>query len=293
MIRTILLRSTVTMVVAALVACSEAPTSVVAPSAAPGSTAAAADGSTLKVSAPTLQSPVGGERVATRRPTFTFTASAGRHASTTAGYRVELLDDNGALLLARTVSAGTTSLAADTDLDLGRSYLWRVRAELDGAFGPWSAFGSFLAPAEATVQVPGTPTLPFPVPAECGPGYAVGNRIACASAVSRVSAQWGACARGSGIGCHRFTRQVIYSLAQSDPAWRMIVAAPGGLSCDCNSCIDGSGNGRDRMREDTTSYNGRVFDMVSGAGGPTPGLQWSEAAAGLRGQGTTPVVLCQ
>jgi hypothetical protein len=291
MFRTTVRSSTVLALIVALASCSEAPNSAVSPSATSGSTDAAADGTTLKVGAPTPSSPVGGGRTETRRPTFVFGPATGRHTGVTPGYRVDVLDANGNLLAFRDLIPGQTSFEADVDLEYDRVYLWRVRAELDGAFGPWSSVASFQAPAPPPPTVPGAGPLPFPVPVECGPGYAVGNRIACAAAVSRLSAQWASCARGSGIGCHRFTRQVAYSLAQSDPAWRMIVAAPGGLSCDCNSC-GAPGDGLTRLREDTTSYNGRVFDMVQGAGGPTPSLQWSEAAAGLRGQGTTPVVLC-
>lgn len=278
----------------AAVACSESRPAPLSPTGSVGSLDAAADGSTLKVTAPTLISPTGGGRVDTRRPTFTFGSSTGRYTSTVPAYRLELLDaSSGAVLGAQVLAAGQTSYTVDADLAADATYAWRVRAELDSAFGPWSSAATFQTPASVVAPPSGggDGTLPFPVPAECGLGYPVNNRIACASAVSRLSAQWAACARGSGIGCHRFTRQVVYSLAQSDPSWRMIIAAPGGLSCDCNSC-GGPGDGLTRLREDTTAYNGRVFDMVQGAGGPTPSLMWSEASAGLRGQGTTPVVLC-
>lgn len=290
-----LLTAVAAVALGAAVACSETRQAPLSPSGTLGSLDAAADGSTLKVSAPTPISPTGGGRVDTRRPTFTFGSSSGRYVSTTPGYRLELLDaSTGAILGAQALPAGQTAFTVEADLAADTTYAWRVRAEIDTAFGPWSSAATFQTPAAVVAPPPtggGDGTLPFPVPAECGVGYPVNNRIACANAVSRLSAQWAACARGSGIGCHRFTRQVVYSLAQSDAAWRMIVAAPGGLSCDCNSC-GAPGDGLTRLREDTTSYNGRVFDMVQGAGGPTPSLMWSEASAGLRGQGTTPVVLC-
>ncbi|MFM8534600.1 MAG: hypothetical protein ACKOEC_13635, partial [Acidimicrobiia bacterium] len=55
----------------AVAACSQAPQSVTMPSAiVGGSTADAADGSTLKVTAPALISPVNSERAEDRRPTL-------------------------------------------------------------------------------------------------------------------------------------------------------------------------------------------------------------------------------
>lgn len=282
----------------AAVACSETRQAPLSPSGTLGSADAAADGSTLKVSAPTLISPIGGARVDTRKPTFSFGSSSGRYVSTTPAYRLELLDaSTGAVLGAQVLSAGQTAYTVDADLAADTTYAWRVRAEIDTAFGPWSSAATFQTPASFVATPPptggGDGTLPFPVPTECGAGYSVSNRIACVNAISRVSAEWAACARGNGVSCHKFTRQVVYSLAQTDPAWRMIIARPGGKACDCNQCTDGIGNGRDYLREDTTSNNGRVFDMISGAGGPTPGLMWSEASAGLSGQGTTPAVLCR
>lgn len=275
MTRRIVLRSTVAAAVVALVSCSEAPSSMVSPSEAPGATTAAADGSTLKVAAPALSSPVGGERVSSVRPTFTFVAAAGRHVATTPGYRIEVLDADGGLVGARSLAAGVTTFTADADLARDRTFFWRVRAELDGAFGPWSAVASFQTPVPVVTAPPAGSSagaLPFPVPAECGPGYDVSNRIACVNAVARVSAEWGRCAGGNHAACNRFTRQVVFSLAQTDPDFLMIQAGAGGLACSCTSCGPSDGT---MFREDTTVNNGRVFDMIVGAGGPSPGLGWS------------------
>ncbi|WP_291989669.1 hypothetical protein [Luteitalea sp.] len=272
-------------------ACAQAPGGPTSPTSAASSSTANPDGSTLKVSAPSLASPIGGTRVTTVRPTFTFAAATGRFAATLPTHRLEVLDAAGTVIAARTIAAGQTSFAADTDLATNTNYLWRVRAELDGAVGPWSGIESFATP----VPVVAPPTgggLPFPIPAACGPGGA-SDRLPCVRAVAALSNEWSRCARGSAIGCHRFTRQVAFSLAQSDPGWRMIIAAPGGLACDCNRCAAGLGNGSTFVREDTVVYSdGRVYDMVGGAGGPTPSLQWS-GPFGLAGQGRTVPVLCE
>ena len=66
---------------------------------------------------------------------------------------------------------------------------------------------------------------------------------------------------GIGVGCNRFTRQVVYALSRTDPNWKMIRAAPGGHACSCSSCGPSDGT---MFREDTTVYVGtRVFDMIS------------------------------
>jgi hypothetical protein len=108
--------------------------------------------------------------------------------------------------------------------------------------------------------------------------------------MAALSAEWATCARGIGIGCHRFSRQVVYALSQSDPGYRMIQAAPGGQSCNCNFCGPSDGT---MFREDTTVYNGnQVFDMIGGAGGPTPSLGWSAVGAPRPGDIPTVAPLC-
>ena len=129
------------------VACAQNPESPVSPSAATGSAAANADGSTLKVSAPEPVSPGEGERTETVRPTIVFRNSAGRFTSVALSYRVQVFDASGNAIAELGVAqdaSGQTSLTADTDLAYDTEYRWRVRAEYQGQAGPWSA----LRPAE-------------------------------------------------------------------------------------------------------------------------------------------------
>jgi hypothetical protein len=109
-------------------------------------------------------------------------------------------------------------------------------------------------------------------------------------AVASQSLEWQGCAAGSGTRCHRFSRQVVYALAQSDPNWQMIQAAPGGHACNCNFCGPSDGT---MFREDTTVYGGtQVFDMIVGAGGPTPSLGWSFVGAPRNVDGPANAPLC-
>jgi hypothetical protein len=125
----------------ALAACSGSPQSPTSPSAAiGGDTTAAADGSTLKVTAPSLLSPINGARVDTIRPLLSWTASTGNYVGAAPTYDVEV-SAGGAVVYTASVPGTEHQPTADTAVDT--AYTWRVRARQDGATGPWSAAGSF------------------------------------------------------------------------------------------------------------------------------------------------------
>ena len=229
------------------------------------------DGSNLKVSAPTNLSPTGNVQVDTVRPELSFTGASGRFQSVGLQHELQIVNANDQVVYS--VENATSPHTVPSDLAYNDTYWWRVRARLGTQFGPWSNYGQFRTP-----EPPRTPTapsgggLPFPIPAECGP-FGGGNRFACASAIAAISAEWGRCRAGSGVGCHRFTRQVGIALAASDPNWTLIMAQPGGHACNCNSCGPSDGT---MFREDTVVYAGRqVYDMILGAGGPSPSLAWA------------------
>lgn len=123
--------------------------SPVAPSVSPSGAGAAADGSTLKATAPTLISPTGGGRIDTLEPEFVFGKSEALYTTATFTYRIQVQRQDG-----QTV-AEAANLAPGGDgqgrwalpflLELDSPYRWRARAELGGAFGPWSDYGSFLS----------------------------------------------------------------------------------------------------------------------------------------------------
>lgn len=129
--------------------CSDSPETPLSPTGigGPSGLSAAADGSTLKVSAPTPESP-NAETLNTRRPTFTFGASHTLNdvPDVSLLYRVQVLADDA--VVAEAVGQGSP-IAIEGDLDTGRAYRWRVRAEFEGAFGPWSSTPSFEVSARA------------------------------------------------------------------------------------------------------------------------------------------------
>jgi hypothetical protein len=153
-------------------ACSGSPQSLTAPSAAAaGTSTAAADGSTLKASAPSLVDPINGARVSSLRPTLSWTPSVGTYASVSPSYDVEV-SSGGAIVYTATVSGTSHEVAAEAAYNT--AYTWRVRARQDGATGPWSSVGTFESPAGAVGVTSGfrTPDPPpgtrLPLPNESG-----------------------------------------------------------------------------------------------------------------------------
>lgn len=129
------------------VACGRTPNTPVAPTGATSAdTSAAADGSTLKVTQPVAQSPVGG---AQPEGTLVLTAQAatGKFTSLPLSHRFEIYNeaktkvcDSGLI----SDSGPTISFTATScTLAFDAPHTWRVRAEYQGAVGPWSADAAF------------------------------------------------------------------------------------------------------------------------------------------------------
>jgi hypothetical protein len=272
-----------------LVACSSSPETMLSPTGvAGGSTALNPDGSSLKVTAPSNLSPGGGAVVDSIRPTLTFTAAAGQYQSGSFDHELQIVNANDQVVY----SSGSASSphGVSSDLSYADNFWFRVRARIGDQFGPWSGYSQFRTPDPPTpVRPSGGGVLAFPVPAECGP-FGPGNRIACAAAVAALSAEWAGCRSGRGVSCHRFTREVVYALSQFDPNWKMIQAQPGGHACNCSGCGPSDGS---MQREDTTVYGGNtVFDMIVGAGGPSPSLTWSSVPGPRPGDIPVDALIC-
>ena len=135
------------VIIALSIACSRPASTTVSPTssskASTDSTATAADGSTLKVSAPTAVTPLNDEVTADRTPTLIATAANGKYAQGSLAYDFELYDDNNVKI--QTVVIASLNWKVDT-LEYARRYTWRLRATTDDAYGPWSAFASFVTP---------------------------------------------------------------------------------------------------------------------------------------------------
>jgi len=147
------LTSTLVAGIALTIACgnhSAAPNSP--SSAAVASSNAASDGSTLKATAPTLQSPIKGVKLdpGTNLTLVVGNASAKFASGTPLAYRFQIFNASGAQVynspLVAGGGSGTTSHVVTTVLDGDQTYSWQARVEYNGAFGPWSGRESFIAP---------------------------------------------------------------------------------------------------------------------------------------------------
>lgn len=131
------------------IACSEAPTNPAGANAATSGAAAAADGSTLKVTAPTPTSPVNDFQTE-GNVTLVATASTGKYVATTVQYNFEVY--NAANVRVYNVTVNSPSWTIPDSLDMEARYTWRVRATAQGGGGPWSTTASFKAPAGGYIK---------------------------------------------------------------------------------------------------------------------------------------------
>jgi hypothetical protein len=135
------------VIIALSIACGRTAPTTVSPTAtakaSTDATATAADGTNLKVSAPTPASPLNDEVTADRTPTLIASAAAGKYAQGALAYDFELYDENDVKI--QTVVLASLSWKVET-LEYNKRYTWRLRATADDHYGPWSAFASFVTP---------------------------------------------------------------------------------------------------------------------------------------------------
>jgi hypothetical protein len=133
-------------------ACNSKPGTPVTPTP---TTTSASDGSTLKASAPTVQSPANDIKLTSSVVVLTAGAATlqFQNASGVAlQYRFQVMNPAGTVVDNALVSS-TTYQVASTLIE-GVRHTWRVRAEANGEAGPWSSTASFLTRDPAIVNDP-------------------------------------------------------------------------------------------------------------------------------------------
>ncbi|HEX5475563.1 MAG TPA: hypothetical protein VFX12_12965 [Vicinamibacterales bacterium] len=137
-------------------ACNSKSPSPVSPSAATSTgIGAAAEGVTLKASAPTPVSPVNGDQP---QGVLVLTAGKARGLFTDIplSYQFQVLDTGSQIVYdSGVVGAGSganVTLSVATSLQFDQPYTWRARAVYQGGVGPWSATASFKAPAGGYIR---------------------------------------------------------------------------------------------------------------------------------------------
>jgi hypothetical protein len=139
-------------VIALAAACSKQSTSPTSPTtAAPASSNATADGSTLKVSAPTPVSPINGVKI-TQGDNVVLTIN--NSSATYAGgiplrYEFAVINPAGQQVFVGQNAAGAaqTSVQVTDGLDAETQYQWHARAFYGDHVGPWSNYATFISPA--------------------------------------------------------------------------------------------------------------------------------------------------
>lgn len=142
------------------VACEGGMNSPSSPSAVAGNASALnADGSNLKANSPLAISPLFESTNISIAPTLAARSASGRYETASMAQRFQVSSDDFANIVASgmgvTDASGITRFTVDPALTGGRRYVWRVRAEVGDAFGPWSNVMAFTTAGGA-----GTPTTP-------------------------------------------------------------------------------------------------------------------------------------
>ncbi len=136
------------------VACGGSNGTPASPSAAvAGTTAAAADGSTLKIAAPTLVSPINSFQFQPNTSiVLTLSNVSGTFASFPVTYEVEIRDASNAVVANPKFAAGagaTSTITVTSTLAANVAMTWRARATFQTGVGPWSSFAAFKTPVAA------------------------------------------------------------------------------------------------------------------------------------------------
>src|SRR5687767_5609107 len=145
-----------TALLALAVACSKTPQTPASPAASTDVVGdAAPDGSTLKVTAPTPQSPVNGAQPDSL--TFVAGASSAQFPGVSVpalSYQLEVKTAAGTTVCTATAnsSGSTVSFNPTCNLEFETNHTWRVRATLGSAVGPWSAAATFRSPAGGFIR---------------------------------------------------------------------------------------------------------------------------------------------
>ena len=265
------------------VACEGGMGSPSSPSAVAGSASALnSDGSNLKASSPLAIAPQFEQTNVSTTPTLAARQAASRYGVTPMGQRFQVSDsDSFANIVATgmgvTDASGVTRYTVDPALTGGRRYVWRVRAELNDAVGPWSNVMAFTT---AGAGAPTSPSGPSPSGGPRTPDPAPGVRLPLPD-MQGVLARFGdaadSCPRGLKYVNNPWQDRVIDAFRQVDTRWGYN-GKPTKTAADNNgvpvvaagdeAAYHYSGGG------DQGSPEVHLVDMLVGHCGATPTLTW-------------------
>lgn len=261
-------------------ACTQSPQAITSPTAATGGSLAdaAADGSTLKVTAPALVSPVDGERAEDRRPTLIWVNSQGRYGAIGVAYDLEVSSPT-AVVYSRTVgeSPDIGSHLMELELDYDVVYSWRARARIADEYGPWSSWATFLSPKRPVAVVPvGAASGGCAAPlSPLGPGETRKPRPNDSAIVRSIAGRFPAMLQHSCQpegGTWEFMDRAVDALRAKDGRY--------GYNCKRGNCNDPSVDVVSYYYRDQPDINNRpdvyIFDIIGGHCGSNPSVIWND-----------------
>ena len=222
-------------------ACEAGMNSPASPSAtAAGVVALNADGSNLKVDAPLALSPLFEQTGISPTPTLAGRVSLATYVSGAAqsvsgvSHRFQVAEsDTFATIIASgtgtTDASGVTRWTVETALTANKRYVWRMRAELGDAFGPWSNVMAFTT-LSATASTGGTTTGGTTTGGTTTGGTTTGPRTPdptsgrlplpdVTSIIARFADARESCPRGLKYINNPWQDRVIDALRQTDTRW--------------------------------------------------------------------------
>jgi hypothetical protein len=266
------------------VACESGMQSPVSPSATIGGASALnADGSNLKASSPLAISPVFESTNISVTPTLAARAGAPKYGTGTLAQRFQVADSDAfsnvvSSGMGATDASGVTRFTVDPPLTANKRYVWRVRAEMNDAVGPWSNVMAF-----TTVGAGGTPVGPSgpspsagPRPADPPPGVRLPLPDMFGT-LARFSDASNSCPRGLKYVNNPWQDSVIDAFRQVDSRWGYN-GKPTRTAADNNGVpVVAAGDeaayhygaGPDQGSPDV-----HLVDMLGGHCGPTPAITW-------------------
>ena len=265
------------------VACESGMNSPVSPSAAIGSVSALnADGSNLKASPPLAIAPVFESTNISVSPTLAARAAVVKYGTGNLAQRFQVADSDSfsnivASGMGVTDASGVTRYTVDPALTANKRYVWRLRGEMNDAFGPWSNVMAFTTVGAGAAPVaPGGPTSTGPRPPDPAPG----TRLPLPDmfgTLQRFSDASNSCPRGLKYVNNPWQDSVLDAFRQVDSRWGYN-GKPTRTAAD-NNGVPVTAAGDEAAYHygggpDQGSPDVHLVDMLGGHCGPTPAITW-------------------
>jgi hypothetical protein len=276
----------IVMCAAVAMACEGEMRSPVGPGALKESSSALnADGSNLKVSAPIPLVPLFEATNQSLTPAMAAIGSIGRNVAGNAGlsYRFQVSESDSFETVVASGSgavdaSGIVRFTVAPALTAAKRYVWRVRAELGDAFGPWSNLGAFTtAGGGGTSPSPGPSPNAGPRPADPPPGQRL-PLPDMQGVLARFSNASDSCPRGLKYVNNPWQDRVIDAFRQIDSRWGYNGKPTKSASVD-NNGVPVTAAGDEAAYHygggaSQGSFDVHLVDMLIGHCGASPSLTW-------------------